>query len=71
LKDAVPALRVLESKEWAKKDQHSPEGPEPDEKLERSAWDDIIDERGFVDGVKVARKISKAIVLGKATEYIQ
>ena len=71
LKDAVPALRVLESKERAKKGQHSPEGPEPDEKLERSAWDDIIDGRGFVDGVKVARKISKGIVLGKAAEYIQ
>ncbi|KAJ3508517.1 hypothetical protein NLJ89_g5707 [Agrocybe chaxingu] len=32
---------------------------------------DIIDERGFVDGVKVARKCSKANVLGKAVEYIK
>ncbi|KAH9057980.1 hypothetical protein EDB83DRAFT_2520846 [Lactarius deliciosus] len=48
LKDAVPALRVLETKEKANK----------------------VDERGFVDGIKVARKISKANVLGKAAEYI-
>lgn len=33
--------------------------------------EDIIDERGFVDGVKVARKCSKANVLGKAVEYIR
>ncbi|KAI0251933.1 hypothetical protein BJV78DRAFT_1154120 [Lactifluus subvellereus] len=70
LKDAVPALRVLENKERAKKGQDSPEGAEPDEKLEKLAWDDVVDERGFVDGVKVARKISKANVLGKAAEYI-
>jgi hypothetical protein len=31
----------------------------------------VIDERGFVDGVKVARKCSKANVLGKAVEYIR
>ncbi|TFK41477.1 hypothetical protein BDQ12DRAFT_720328 [Crucibulum laeve] len=31
----------------------------------------VIDERGFVDGVKVARKWSKANVLGKAVEYIR
>ena len=30
-----------------------------------------VDERGFVDGVKVARKGSKANVLGKAVEYIR
>jgi hypothetical protein len=70
LKDAVPALRVLENKEKVKKGQDSPEA-ESEEKLEKSSWDDIVDERGFVDGVKVARKISKANVLGKATEYIQ
>jgi hypothetical protein len=67
LKDAVPALRVLENKEKVKKAQDSPEA-ELEEKL---AWNDLVDERGFVDGVKVARKISKANVLGKATEYIQ
>lgn len=32
---------------------------------------DVIDERGYVDGVKVARKCSKANVLGKAVEYIR
>lgn len=69
LKDAVPALRVLENKEKVKKDQDSPETES--EKLEKPSWEDIVDERGFVDGVKVARKISKANVLGKATEYIQ
>lgn len=69
LKDAVPALRVLETKEKAKKGQDSPEA-ESEEKLEKPTWNDIVDERGFVDGVKVARKISKANVLGKAAEYI-
>lgn len=34
-------------------------------------FDDVVDARGFVDGVKVARKMSKANVLGKATEYIR
>lgn len=33
--------------------------------------EDAVDERGFVDGVKVARKCSKANVLGKAEEYIR
>jgi len=70
LKDAVPALRVLETKEKAKKSQDSPEA-ESEEKPEKSAWNDMVDERGFVDGVKAARKISKANVLGKAAEYIQ
>jgi hypothetical protein len=32
---------------------------------------DIVDERGYIDGVKVARKGSKANVLGKAVEYIR
>jgi helix-loop-helix DNA-binding protein len=67
LKDAVPALRVLETKEKAKKGQDSPEA----ESVEKPVWNDTVDERGFVDGVKVARKISKANVLGKAAEYIQ
>jgi hypothetical protein len=70
LKDAVPALRVLETKEKAKKGQDSPEAQSA-EKPEIPACNDIVDERGFVDGVKVARKISKANVLGKAAEYIQ
>ncbi|KAI0341355.1 hypothetical protein BDW22DRAFT_1358860 [Trametopsis cervina] len=54
LKQAVPALRVLELKNGA---------PSP--------YNDVVDSRGFVDGVKVARKMSKANVLGKATEYIR
>ncbi|EIW77075.1 hypothetical protein CONPUDRAFT_168096 [Coniophora puteana RWD-64-598 SS2] len=33
--------------------------------------DDVVDERGYIDGVKVARKGSKANVLGKAVEYIR
>jgi hypothetical protein len=32
---------------------------------------DVVDEKGFVDGVRVARKGSKATVLGKAVEYIR
>ncbi|KAG2148885.1 hypothetical protein DEU56DRAFT_782677 [Suillus clintonianus] len=32
---------------------------------------DTVDERGYIDGVKVARKGSKANVLGKAVEYIR
>lgn len=31
---------------------------------------DIIDDRGYVDGVKAAKKNSKSTILGKATEYI-
>ncbi|KAI0371313.1 hypothetical protein BV20DRAFT_965501 [Pilatotrama ljubarskyi] len=38
---------------------------------EPSPYNDIVDSRGFVDGVKVARKMSKANILGKATEYIR
>lgn len=32
---------------------------------------DVVDDRGYIDGVKVARKGSKANVLGKAVEYIR
>ena len=32
---------------------------------------DMLDARGYADGVKVARKISKANTLGKAAEYIR
>ena len=70
LKDAVPALRVLETKEKANKGQDGLE-TESLERPEKTLWNDAVDERGFVDGVKVARKISKANVLGKAAEYIQ
>ncbi|KAI0360421.1 hypothetical protein OH77DRAFT_1418340 [Trametes cingulata] len=38
---------------------------------EPSPYNDVVDSRGFVDGVKVARKMSKANILGKATEYIR
>jgi hypothetical protein len=31
---------------------------------------DVVDERGYVDGVKAAKKNSKSTILGKATEYI-
>ena len=31
---------------------------------------DVIDENGCIDGVKCARKISKATILSKAREYI-
>ncbi|KAI0674530.1 hypothetical protein C8Q78DRAFT_601273 [Trametes maxima] len=38
---------------------------------EQNPFNDVVDTRGFVDGVKVARKMSKANILGKATEYIR
>ncbi|KAF7326386.1 BHLH domain-containing protein [Mycena venus] len=41
------------------------------EPVEDDGPEDIVDSRGFVDGVKVARKCSKANVLGKAVEYIR
>ncbi|CCA77881.1 hypothetical protein PIIN_00526 [Serendipita indica DSM 11827] len=31
---------------------------------------DVVDEKGLVDGVKAARKVSKAIIMSKAHEYI-
>ena len=64
MRQAVPALRVLEEKnKKGKKEGESESG-------EKSHLD-IVDERGFADGVKVARKGSKANVLGKAVEYIR
>ncbi|KAJ7166491.1 hypothetical protein C8R43DRAFT_1232486 [Mycena crocata] len=61
LRQAVPALRVVDRAAAAKAGEPiDDEGP-----------DDIVDARGFVDGVKVARKCSKANVLGKAVEYIR
>lgn len=72
---AVPALRVLEDREGnGKKIKKNVKGNIP---LKGSGMEtedgtvDVIDERGFVDGVKVARKCSKANVLGKAVEYIK
>ena len=55
LKNAVPALRVVEARKTKGVEDPS----------------DVVDNRGFVDGVKVARKSSKANVLGKAVEYIR
>ncbi|KAG8906736.1 hypothetical protein FRB99_006227 [Tulasnella sp. 403] len=54
LRHAVPALRILE-----KDENNNPRFP-----------DDVMDERGYVDGVRAARKASKASILGKAAEYI-
>lgn len=75
---AVPALRVLEDRDGGKKIKKNVKGGvvvkgsgigiiENDD----GSVIDVIDERGFVDGVKVARKCSKANVLGKAVEYIR
>lgn len=83
---AVPALRVLEDKDSGKKIKKNLKGgviiksssspipttiagsPTPSNPYGEV---DVIDERGYVDGVKVARKCSKANVLGKAVEYIR
>ncbi|KAL0958103.1 hypothetical protein HGRIS_000275 [Hohenbuehelia grisea] len=74
LRMAVPALRVLERNKGAKgakkitvdittgvQEKGIDDGEEPD----------VVDDRGFVDGVRVVRKCSKANVLGKAVEYIR
>ncbi|KLO17655.1 hypothetical protein SCHPADRAFT_925688 [Schizopora paradoxa] len=60
LRAAVPALRVLEERAGNRIGNLNIKGDAVD----------VIDERGYVDGVKVARKGSKANVLGKAVEYI-
>lgn len=64
LRMAVPALRVLEWNDGTKKSKGTKA------KIKAEDGMDVINERGFVDGVKVARKCSKANVLGKAVEYI-
>ncbi|KAF8970448.1 hypothetical protein BDZ97DRAFT_1914739 [Flammula alnicola] len=79
LRMAVPALRVLEDREGnGKKIKKNVKGSVIIKSAGGSNVDsedgsavDVIDERGFVDGVKVARKCSKANVLGKAVEYIR
>ncbi|PPQ88539.1 hypothetical protein CVT25_009919 [Psilocybe cyanescens] len=80
LRMAVPALRVLEDREGGngKKIKKNVKGSVPIKGTTSGIIDsedgsvvDVIDERGFVDGVKVARKCSKANVLGKAVEYIR
>jgi len=77
---AVPALRVLEDRDGGngKKIKKNLKGGVVMKGTGIGIVDnedgtivDVIDERGFVDGVKVARKCSKANVLGKAVEYIR
>ena len=74
---AVPALRVLEDKDGKKIKKNVKGGVVVKGsgigiiESEDGSVVDVIDERGFVDGVKVARKCSKANVLGKAVEYIR
>ncbi|KAF8632891.1 hypothetical protein AX17_004737 [Amanita inopinata Kibby_2008] len=83
LRMAVPALRVLEDKNSSdgKKIKRAVKGGMTVKGVpgatgiitpgEGGTVIDVIDERGYVDGVKVARKCSKANVLGKAVEYIK
>lgn len=80
---AVPALRVLEDRDSSdgKKIKRALKGGITVQGVpgatgiltpgEDGTVIDVIDERGYVDGVKVARKCSKANVLGKAVEYIK
>ncbi|KIL55821.1 hypothetical protein M378DRAFT_28488 [Amanita muscaria Koide BX008] len=80
---AVPALRVLEDRDSSegKKIKRDVKGGIMVKGLpgatgivspgEDGTVIDVIDERGYVDSVKVARKCSKANVLGKAVEYIK
>ncbi|THU83083.1 hypothetical protein K435DRAFT_734288 [Dendrothele bispora CBS 962.96] len=86
LRMAVPALRVLEDRDGTgvggggkkTKGKNATLGRNVvfGTKIRKEGEDgqevvDAIDDRGFVDGVKVARKCSKANVLGKAVEYIK
>ncbi|KAK2465598.1 hypothetical protein APHAL10511_002490 [Amanita phalloides] len=83
LRMSVPALRVLEDRDSAdgKKIKRALKGGITVQGVpgatgiltpaEDGTVIDVIDERGYVDGVKVARKCSKANVLGKAVEYIK
>lgn len=77
LRAAVPALRVLEHKPGNRvgnlplKPGTRRAGIDIPPGAAADGVEDVIDERGFIDGVKVARKGSKANVLAKATEYIR
>ncbi|KAI5121994.1 hypothetical protein M0805_001827 [Coniferiporia weirii] len=76
LRAAVPALRVLEHKPGNRVGNLPLKAGTRRAGVNADAGaageeEDVIDERGFVDGVKVARKGSKANVLGKAVEYIR
>ncbi|KAJ7691859.1 hypothetical protein B0H16DRAFT_1257744, partial [Mycena metata] len=68
LRQAVPTLRVVDRAAAIKAGEPSP--GMLSSRGDASDPQDHIDARGFVDGVKVARKCSKANVLGKAIEYI-
>ncbi|KAL1731081.1 hypothetical protein EV714DRAFT_271968 [Schizophyllum commune] len=64
LRNAVPALRFLEDREPRKPSMTTPVNDVPNTNPV------IFDEKGLADGVKPPRKLSKANVLLKATEYI-
>ncbi|KAJ7176474.1 hypothetical protein C8R46DRAFT_1188344 [Mycena filopes] len=74
LRQAVPALRVVDRAAALKAGEGAPYTTSKKgsaQEGEQEEEEDIIDARGYVDGVKVARKCSKANVLGKAVEYIR
>ncbi|KAG6888195.1 hypothetical protein C0995_009975 [Termitomyces sp. Mi166 len=71
LRMAVPALRVVDDRDGSKKRAPNKVLVSADPLRSYTMGEDVVDERGFVDGVKVARKCSKANVLGKAVEYIR
>ncbi|KAJ7707937.1 hypothetical protein B0H16DRAFT_1746379 [Mycena metata] len=64
LRQAIPALRVVDRTAAIKAGEPYPVARLGPARPHRRT-------RGFVDGVKVARKCSKANVLGKAVEYIR
>ncbi|KAH8111018.1 hypothetical protein DFH11DRAFT_1798880 [Phellopilus nigrolimitatus] len=76
LRAVIPALRVLEQKagnrvgNLALKSGTRRAGTDADAGTAGEEEEDVVDARGFVDGVKVPRKGSKTNVLVKATEYI-
>ncbi|KAI5121993.1 hypothetical protein M0805_001826 [Coniferiporia weirii] len=76
LRTVVPALRVLEHKPGNRvcnlplKAGTRRAGVDMDVGT-AGEEEDVIDERGFIDGVRVARKGSKGNVLAKAVEYIR
>ncbi|KAF8582527.1 hypothetical protein K439DRAFT_1661752 [Ramaria rubella] len=84
LRRAVPALRILEKNTATrtqgkgltgasapKWDFGEPSILEPTRCPLTKSVDDVVNERGYVDGVKAAKKNSKGVVLGKAVEYIK
>ncbi|KAG5634940.1 hypothetical protein H0H81_000260 [Sphagnurus paluster] len=71
LRMAVPALRVVSESTSAGGKKRAPNKVLVSSEPQAVVGVDVIDARGFVDGVKVARKCSKATVLGKAVEYIK